>query len=171
MKKIKIISGIAWAFISLVLIIILFPGLNNFSASAAKLPFMKINPNYTGGDVAKEIVADACTLQIRKPVFDGLFRERKHGFVQIDWRGIVPGKINDTIDFNFDGIPDFSVFIDREKAITELKPLNASVERIGTSTPTSYGWVVRVELKNTGTGRYLNPVKEFHPLYKDCRIL
>jgi hypothetical protein len=147
MKKIRIISGIAWAIICLVLIIILFPGLNSFTASASKLPFMKINPNYTGGDVVKEIVSEGCTLLIRKPVFDGLIRDRKHGFVQIDWKGDVPDKISDTIDFNFDTIPDFSIYIDRKKPETVLYPLNVEVEKIGTSTPTSYGWAVRVELK------------------------
>jgi hypothetical protein len=150
MKKVKIIAGIAWAIISLVVIVILFPGLNSFSASAAKLPFMKINPNYTGGEVAKEIVSEGCTLRIRKPVFDGLIRERKHGFVQVDWKGTVPEKINDTIDFNFDGIPDFSVLIDRKIPETKLYPLNTVVVKLGTSTQTSYGWAVRVELKNTG---------------------
>jgi hypothetical protein len=149
MKKIKLISGIAWAIICLVVIVILFPGLNNFSASAAKLPFMKINPNYTGGDVAKEIVSQGCTLQIRKPVFDGLIGERNHGFVQIDWKGNVPEKINDTIDFNFDGIPDFTVFIDRKKPETILNPFNTEVGKIGTSTRTSYGWAVRVELRKS----------------------
>jgi hypothetical protein len=149
MNKIKIIAGIVWAILCLILIIILFPGLNSFSASAAKLPFMKINPNYTGGAITKEIVSEGCTLQIRKPVFDGLLRERKHGFVQVDWKGNIPDEINDTIDFNFDGIPDFSVFIDRRKPVTVLFPMNTAVEKIGTSTRTSYGWVIRVELKNT----------------------
>jgi hypothetical protein len=146
MKKIKIITGIAWAVLCLVLIIVLFPGLNSFSASASRLPFMKINPNYTGGDVAKEIVSEGCTLQIRKPVFDGLIRERKKGFVQVDWRGIVPEKITDTIDFNFDKVPDFIVIIDRKMPDTELFPMNSSVLRIGKSTRTSYGWAIRVEL-------------------------
>jgi hypothetical protein len=146
MKKVKIIAGITWAVICLVVIIILFPGLNSFSASAAKLHFMKINPNYTGGEVAKEIVSAGCTLQIRKPVFDGLFRERKYGFVQIDWRGKVPEKINDTIDFNFDGVPDFAVEIDKAKPETELFAMNSEVVKVRTSTSTSYGWVIRVDL-------------------------
>jgi hypothetical protein len=147
MKKIKMIAGIAWAIICLVIIIVLFPGLNSLSTSAAKLPFMKINPNYTGGVVVKEIVSEGCTLQIRKPVFDGLIRERKKGFVQIDWKGNIPEKINDTIDFDFDGVPDFVVLIDRETAETELFPLNSEIIKAGISTSTSYGWAMRAELK------------------------
>jgi hypothetical protein len=146
MKKIKIIAGITWAFICLILITILFPGLNSFSASAAKLSFMKINPNYTGGEVTKELISASCTLDIRKPVFDGLFRERNRGFVQIDWRGNIPDEIVDTIDYDFDKRPDFCILIDRAKSKTVLDPINSKVMDIIISTPTSYGWAVRVEL-------------------------
>jgi hypothetical protein len=147
MKKIKIIAGITWAFAALILIIVLFPGLNSFSSSVARLSFMKINPNYTGGEVAGRVVSEGCTLVVRKPVFDGLIGERKNGFVQIDWRGTLPDKINDTVDYNLDGIPDFAIYINRKEFITDLHPVNPSVKNIETSTPTSYGWAVRVGLK------------------------
>jgi hypothetical protein len=147
MKKIKIIGGIIWTFICLILIIILFPGLNSFSASAAKLPFMKINPNYTGGEVARQLISAGCTLDIRKPVFDGLFRERNRGFVQLDWRGKIPEEIVDTVDYNFDKIPDFSIRIDTHETSARLDLLNNKVGGIIMSTPASYGWSVRVELK------------------------
>ena len=147
MKKIKIIAGITWAFICLILIIILFPGLNGFSASLAKLPFMKINPNYSGGEIAQQMISATCTLDIRKPVYDGLFRERKNGFVQIDWRGNIPDELYDTIDYNQDGIPDFRVVIDRLNLKTDLTRFSDKVGDVSVSTPTSYGWTVRVDLK------------------------
>lgn len=146
MKKVKIIAGITWAFICLILIIILFPGLNSFSASAAKLPFMKINPNYSGGEVAQQLIATGCTLDIRKPVFDGLIKKRNKGFVQLDWRGNVPDKIVDTIDYDLDNKPDFCIFVYRDQSKTVLDPINSKVRDIIISTPTSYGWAVRVEL-------------------------
>lgn len=147
MKKIKIVAGITWAFICLILILILFPGLNSFSASAARLPFMKINPNFTGGEVLQQVVARGCTLDIRRPVFDGLFRERKRGFVQIDWRGNIPDTIADTIDYNLDEVSDFRIIIDRTDSKTSLVPLNAKVKDLAVSTRTSYGWAVRVEIE------------------------
>jgi hypothetical protein len=147
MKKLKIIAGITWAFAGLFLIIILFPGLNSLSSSAAKLPFMKINPNLTGGDVATEIVSAGCTLDIRKPVFDGLFRERKEGFVQIDWRGLLADELVDTIDYNQDGAKEFIIHINRKDSKTDIYRLNNKVKNINVSTPTSYGWAVRVGLE------------------------
>jgi hypothetical protein len=152
MKKLKITAGIIWAFLGLILIIALFPGLTSLSKSLADMPFMKINPNYTGGEIAKQIVMPSCTLDIRKPVFDGLLKERNHGFVQIDWHGNIPDIIEDTIDYDLDSHTDFYVKIDTRTPKTELKPLNPGVKDINTSTPTSYGWALRVNLKKIRSG-------------------
>jgi hypothetical protein len=146
MRKIKIIAGITWAFICLILIVILFPGLNSFSVSTSKLPFMKLNPNYSGGVVIHQLVTENCTLNIRKPVFDGLIGERRSGFVQLDWRGVVPDNIIDTIDFDLDQNPDFLIFINRKQSIAKLTPVSNRVKDLIISTPTSYGWSVRVGL-------------------------
>ncbi len=146
MKKVKIIAGMIWAFLCLILIIVLFPGLTGFSASLAKAPFMKIHPRYSGGEVEKQIISEGCTLDVRKPVFKGLIRDRKNGFVQLDWKGTIPVKILDTIDYNLDGVPDFYILVDTKLPKTEIEPLNDKVKEIGISTPTSYGWAVRVDI-------------------------
>jgi hypothetical protein len=146
MKKIKIIAGISWAFAGLILIIILFPGLTSFSVSVSKLPFMKLNPRYTGGEIAHQIIAENCTLNIRKPVFNGLLRERNSGFVQLDWHGTIPEMINDSIDYDHDGKKDFCIYIDRKNSKTVLAPLSSRVKGVAISTPTSFGWAVRVRL-------------------------
>ena len=146
MKKAKIIAGISWAFLGLILIIILFPGLNSFSVSVSKLPFMKLNPRYTGGEIANQIVAESCTLNIRKPVFNGFLRETKSGFVQVDWHGTVPEMIKDSIDYDHDGKKDFCILVNRKKSKTDLKSFNSKVKDVIISTPTSYGWAVRVGL-------------------------
>jgi hypothetical protein len=146
MKKVKIIAGISWAFFCLILIIILFPGLNSFSLSVSKLPFMKLNPRYTGGEIADQVISKSCTLDIRKPVFNGFLKERNLGFVQLDWHGTIPDIIKDSIDYNHDGIKDFCVLIDRKNSKTVLDPINRKIKGVLISTPTSYGWAVRIGL-------------------------
>ena len=146
MKKVKIIAGISWAFFCLILIIILFPGLNSFSLSVSKLPFMKLNPRYTGGEIADQIISKSCTLDIRKPVFNGFLKERNLGFVQLDWHGTIPDIIKDSIDYNHDGIKEFCVLIDRKNSKTVLDPINRKIKGVLISTPTSYGWAVRIGL-------------------------
>jgi hypothetical protein len=146
MKKVKIIAGICWAFLGLILIIILFPGLNNYSVSVSKLPFMKINPRYTGGEIAFQIIEENCTLDVRKPVFNGLLKERNSGFVQLDWRGKIPEMIKDSIDYDGDGNYDFCISVIRKESKTGLDPFSKKVKKVIISTPTSYGWAVRVSL-------------------------
>lgn len=147
MKKIKIIAGITWAILGLILIIILFPGLNGFASTVSGLPFMKLNPRYTGGEIAYRLTSENCTLDVRKPVFNGFLKEKKSGFVQIDWRGNLPDVIKDSIDYDKDGHMDFLVAIDKKTAKTEINPLNKKVQDLIISTKTSYGWAVRVGLK------------------------
>jgi hypothetical protein len=146
MKKVKIIAGICWAFAGLILIIILFPGLNSYSVSVSKLPFMKLNPRYTGGEIASQIITGSCTLDIRKPVFNGFLKDRKSGFVQLDWRGNIPEMIIDSIDYDTDGNKDFCISVNRKESKTNLESFNPKVKGVVISTPTSYGWSVRVGL-------------------------
>jgi hypothetical protein len=147
MKKLKIMAGIIWAFAGLILILILFPGLTGFSESLAQMSFMKINPNYSGGEVSFSEIQPACTLVVRKPVFDGLLKERKHGFVQVDWRGQIPENINDTIDYDKDNNPDFIITVTSLSSDTKIQSLSKQVKDINVSTPTSYGWAVRVNIE------------------------
>lgn len=146
MKKVKIIAGISWAFLGLIMIIILFPGLNTFSVSVSKLPFMKLNPKYSGGEIARQMITASCTLDIRKPVFNGFLKESNSGFVQLDWHGTIPEMIKDSIDFDHDGNKDFCISINRKDSKTVLDSFNKKVKGILISTPTSYGWAARVGL-------------------------
>jgi hypothetical protein len=91
----------------------------------------------------------SCTLDIRKPVFDGLIRERKHGFVHLDWQGIIREGISDTIDFDMDSVPVFYIRINTEGQTTNLNPFNASVKDVSISTQTYYGWAVGVDLEKS----------------------
>jgi hypothetical protein len=147
MKKVKTVMGIIWACAGLILIVVLFPGLTGFSKALGSLPFMKINPRYSGGDIAFSQVMPSCTLVVRKPVFTGLWKERNNGFVQVDWRGDIPAIISDTIDYNMDSSPDFAVRINTVEPGSELVPLSDHVENINVSTRVSYGWALRVNLR------------------------
>lgn len=147
MKTIKIVAGITWAIVCLIIIMVLFPALNPLAHSLSKLPFMKINPRYSGGEIVREYNKGSYAISIHRQVFDGLIGERKNGYVQVDWRGKIPAQINDSIDYNNDKAIDFIVKIDSTTAQTTLAPLNPKVKDIEASTKTSYGWAVRVGLK------------------------
>lgn len=147
MKKIKLLSGIIWALLCLVLVLALFPQMNALSGSFARLPFMKINPRYSGGEVVDHIVRHNYTIDIRKPVFNGLIGEKRNGFVQVDWRGQIPDVLDDTIDYDLDTRADFRIHISGSKQVTEIESFNSKVGKVLVSTPASFGHIVRVEVR------------------------
>ncbi len=147
MKKIKKTAGIIWAFAGMLIILMLFPGLNSLSGALARAPFMKIHPRYSGGERMYESVNDCCTLEVRRPVFKGLINDRKDGFIQLEWKGTIPVVIKDSIDYNCDGKADFLITVDTKLNRSSLKSFSDRVTGIGISTSTSYGWAVRVNLK------------------------
>ena len=142
-------AGLIWALLCLVVMIIFFPGMAGFSKAFAALPFMKINPRFNGGEVAFMETQPACTLVVHRPVFDGLLGDRKKGFVQIDWKGHLPPVISDTIDYDKNGMPDFFVNLDVKSNIAKITSINENVVSLGISTPASFGWILRVNLKRS----------------------
>lgn len=146
MNKIKITAGLIWAIFCLIVMIMLYFSLGGLSEGFARLPFMKLNPNTNGGEIGQQIAMDNCTLMIRKPVFDGLFKEREKGFVQLDWRGDLPGLIHDTIDYDMDDSPDFVIDILVPDNKVNLVTLNHKIRDVEISTSTSYGWAARINI-------------------------
>ena len=92
-------------------------------------------------------IHENCTLTVKKPVFNGFLKEKKTGFVQLEWKGTVPSVIRDSIDYDLDEIKDFSILIDRINNKSEIDIFNNKVTGIVISTRTSYGWAMRVGLE------------------------
>ncbi len=149
MKKIATICGYIWAVLCLLIVLIMFPGLGFFSKQLASLPFMKINPIYSGGDVEQIKECKNYTLQIHKPVFEALIGESSEGFIQISWiwKDSLPGILNDSIDYNTDGKPDFIITVYTTNGDIQINPLNEKVKALIASAQTENGWIARIKLK------------------------
>jgi len=50
-----LLLGLSTGTSCLLIILIMFPGLDSFSVQLAKLSFMKVNPTLSGGDVARSV--------------------------------------------------------------------------------------------------------------------
>jgi hypothetical protein len=155
MKKIRIISVYTWAIICMILIPATFMGNAGFSALVAKLPFMKINPVYSGGSIDRSYEKQNLKITVNKPVFESIFGKSKDGFVQIRFspQNSLPSIINDTIDFNHDGSTDFRLIIDTKSGKTFLKALNSNVLGLNVSSKVKNDWIVRVNVLNLQTGK------------------
>jgi hypothetical protein len=150
MKKLIIILGFTWAVVCLLIILIMFPSLDNFSRQLAKLSFMKVNPTLSGGDVARSVEYENYTLNIHEPVFEALIGESSKGFVQLNWiwKDSIPVPVKDSIDFNMDDHIDFIIGIDPSSNQVQLDPLQPFVEEITDEARIENGWIVRVGLIN-----------------------
>jgi hypothetical protein len=150
MKKLLAVPAYIWAIACLLLIPVTFIGNNSFANQLAKLPFIKINPLYSGGELTDSITGQDMNIYIYKPVFEALIGESREGFVQIRFSpaGKLPDMITKSIDFDNDGITDFGVNINTGNGETNLNPSNPFITKIIISSKVKEDWIVRVGLKN-----------------------
>ncbi len=150
MKTMLSIIGYSWAVICLLLVPVTFIGNGSFANLLAKQSFMKVNARYSGGDIDHSLTKKDYKVEIYKPVFTALIGESSEGFVQVKWvvDKVLPPAICDTIDFDNNGSPDFSVNIDTKTGKTEFKALDKNVLGLNVSSLVKSSWLVRVNLKN-----------------------
>lgn len=148
MKRLLSVPAYIWAIICMLIIPVTFMGNDYFAGKMATLPFMKINPVYTGGDSARCFMQDSMTITINKPVFESLIGKPRKGFVQVKYSGILPDLIHSNIDYNNDGQPDFYVDINTSTGETNLEALSLYVSGLEVSSKVNDFWIVRVKLLN-----------------------
>jgi hypothetical protein len=148
MKKLIQIPAYLWAVVCMLLIPITFMGNNGFAKQLAKLPFMKVNPIYTGGDPDRSYQVDSLHITINKPVFQALIGESSKGFVQVRFSPAVslPATIAQSIDFNNDGSSDFYLTINTVTGDTEYRSQNKLCTGLNVSSRLKKDWVVRINL-------------------------
>jgi hypothetical protein len=149
MKKILSIPAYLWAIACFLLIPVTFIKNDAFAEQLAKLPFMKIHPVYSGGDLENKFERDDLVVAVNKPVNTAVFGKGKKEMVQVTFSatGGLPELIDQTIDYDFDTHPDFQVIINTTNGETNLTPLNPVVKSIWASSKVKENWVIRVNLQ------------------------
>jgi len=114
----------------------------------AELPFMKVHPIYSGGELNREYKLDSLIIRVNNPVDATLFGGGNQ-VVQVTFsrKGQLPGLIDQTIDYNFDNHPDFKVTINTISGETNLIPIDKTVESLWLSSKVKEDWVIRVNLE------------------------
>lgn len=145
----KIISYIAylWAGFCFLLLLSIFVKMESYQNLLMKLPFMKVDPLYTGGEIHHSVTVDSCTLNIHEPVFSALIGESKTGYIQVDIKSVndLPQKY--TIDYNLDKHPDFDLF--SENGQFRAVSLNGKSYQVVRTCKTHEGWyIARISLDN-----------------------
>ena len=148
MRKILAIPAYLWAVACFLLIPVTFVRNDAFDEQLATLPFMKVNPVYSGGEINRTYEKDDLLISINNPVSTVLLGDRKQ-MVQVSFskRGQLPGMIDQTIDYNLDGNPDFRVIISTTHGETDLTPIDPTVKSLWLSSRLKEDWVIRVNLE------------------------
>lgn len=151
MKILRLVPAYLWAIFCVLLIPVTFIGNDGFAKQLAKLPFMKINPIYSGGEIDRVIHDSALVTTIYKPVFEALIGQSSSGFVQVKFEGdsILPSVIDREIDFDNDGSPDFKLAINTLSGSTQFEIFNKDVTGLGVSLQVKDYWIARIEMKNS----------------------
>jgi hypothetical protein len=148
MKKLLFIPAYIWAFACFLLIPVTFIKNDTLAEQLARLPFMKIHPKYSGGKENRTYMANGLLITVNEPVYGGIKGRRSNGFVQVKFSGTnkLPAAIHETVDFDFNGQPDFEVSINTGNGVTELARLNPHVKSLEISSKVKNDWVIRVNI-------------------------
>ena len=152
MRIVKKIIGYSLAFLAIPLVLATFIGMDFWGSRLAATTGVQVSPWYTGNDVSHTVNHGSYELRVHRPVFDGLLRESREGFVQIDWAPLesVPATVDEEIDWNADGVSDFSVSMDTRNKTAKLTPHTPDVTGLEGPFKLKAGYSVRVGLLNPG---------------------
>jgi hypothetical protein len=150
MKRVISIIAIVWAFFCTVLILVVVINGPQLAQASAKLPFMKINPLFTGGELNYTVTKHSLVIAINKPVFEALIGKSKTGFVQVKFSGSRKALqlIEQEIDYDLDTKADFRLKINTLKNKTEFISLNPNVISVIVSSKVKNNWIVRIKVIN-----------------------
>ena len=79
MKWFKATLGYTLAFLALPITLAVFFGMPYFEELLVATTGLEVWPHFTGGEVVRKIEHEGHAIEIHRPVFDGLFCERKRG--------------------------------------------------------------------------------------------
>lgn len=129
MDIIKRILGYLWAGLGIPVILATFIGGEFWVEKLLVEPGFKVAAWAGGGEIVQTLKHESYQTHIHRPVFDGLFWEKRTGFVQIDWTSeqLLPECIEEKIDFDRDGNNDFQVILDTQANTAMLIPFDSRV--------------------------------------------
>jgi hypothetical protein len=148
MKKIITIPAYLWAIACFLVVPVTFISNDSLASQLAKLPFMKIHPRYSGGEINRSYLSGGLQVTVNKPVFWSHIAGGPSGFVQVSFSAIdsLPATIREHIDFNFDDNPDFTISIDTKTGTTRLNNQGPKIRSLDVSARVKDSWIIRVNM-------------------------
>ncbi len=150
MSRLTKAAGYTVAFLMVPLALATFLGMTFWSAKLVAVSGLHVTPWFTGGEVFRKVNHGLYETRIHRPVFEGFLWNRRQGFVQVDWAGPqpLPSGIEEEIDYDGDGSPDFKIAFAASDDAAKLTAFNPRVLSLEGTYNLKDGRAVRVWLKN-----------------------
>ncbi len=150
MSRLTKAAGYTMAFLMVPLALATFLGMTFWSTKLVAVTGLHVTPWFTGGEVFRKVNHGLYETRIHRPVFEGLLWNRRQGFVQVDWAGTqrLPSGIEEEIDYDGDGNPDFKIAFSTSDKAAILTVLNPDVLSLEGTYNLKDGRAVRVRLSN-----------------------
>ncbi|MFZ6029838.1 MAG: hypothetical protein ACOYYS_19155 [Chloroflexota bacterium] len=149
MSKLKSFLGYFIAILGVPALLVLFMGTPAWMELLVSSTGLKINPLYTGGEVARAYSQDGMRIEIYEPVFAALIGESKEGFVQVSFGPKAAARqIDAEIDYDHDGTADFRVQWQPDGAAATLTPYASRVLGLEGTYELNETYTIRVRLHN-----------------------
>lgn len=104
MEKLKQAAGYFWAAAAF---LAAFAAMASHESLGEKIAAtgLTISPVFSGGEIARTLDRRGYSVFIHRPVFDALLREKREGFVQVDWgpAEALPARFRESLDLDGDG--------------------------------------------------------------------
>lgn len=157
MKILKYLFGLISAFLCIFIVLAIFVANDTLSERLARLPFMKVDPIYTGGEVRDyreylDSCATGMTIAIHEAVFSSLTGRAEYGYTQVDFipaeDAELPSSISETLDLDADGSDELRVKIDTGTGETILNACPSKGYTVLNSAKVDGKWILRVGMRN-----------------------
>lgn len=150
MARFKKYLSYSWALMAVPIVLVTFMGINFWAEKLVAITGLEVSPRFTGGQVSYTVQHDQHLTLVHHPVFDGLIRERRGGFVQIKWKPnevLLPMLIDEEIDFDTDGRNDFRIRLNTKTNEAELQAFSEEVVSLDEVLVLGNERIVRIALK------------------------
>lgn len=105
---------------------------------------LRIDPEYSGGEVSHVIQREGYRIVVNHPVPRRSPLQRVDPFVQISWTPAnrLPVRVSEEVDVDGDGTPDVLVSFDSQKLVVDVTPLNARYRAMHSQGVTSFSTLI-----------------------------
>lgn len=150
MKSVKSAIGYLFAILSVAFAIATYASDGIIGKAIVKHGNLAVSPNMYGGDIIKTMYRGGKRVVIHEPVFQGLFKPEKKGFIQVDFiqDNNDPGLIREDIDFDNNNTIDFQIVYNEETSHAEVKPYHPNISNQFTAIKRKSAYTVRISLSN-----------------------